>query len=92
MSRLGCTVEVIGNWTFTGSAKLLQVPGLHCHGHTSPGLSIKRMCSTLGCFGYDLMCIFQHVGEKSRNDNTVDTGFKIELGTEIALLAKFNKT
>ena len=80
MSCLGCLVERIGNLPITGSSTLLQVPGLYCFGHRSPGLSVRRIYSTLKYFGYSLMNIFQHAGEKNRNDNTVDTGLKYDWG------------
>lgn len=70
MSCLGCIVEVIENLPTTGLTKLLQA--LKLYGHTSSGLSVKRICSTLECFGYSLMNVFQNAVEKSRNYNMVD--------------------
>lgn len=85
MSCLGCIVEAIGNLPVTGLTKLLQVLGLY--GHTSPGLSVKRICSTSECFGYSLTNIFQNAGEKSRNYNMADTDLRIRLGHKDCTIA-----
>lgn len=46
-------------------SKVMQVLGPY--GYTCPRISVKRICFTLGCFGYSSMTIFQNAGEKSRN-------------------------